>query len=87
MALKTRDYGAKLRALKKGRACELCGRSRADVPGRKGQMEFAHVKPTKLNGRGRGLKSRYLDVVRNPECYKLVHRCCHAAMDLGSWGK
>jgi hypothetical protein len=44
-------------------------------------LEFAHVKPTKLNGRGRGQPQRYRDIVNNPDCYLLVCRACHAKAD------
>ena len=35
-------------------------------------LEFAHVKPTELSGRGRGRKERYYDILRNPDSYALV---------------
>ena len=35
-------------------------------------LEFAHIKPTKLSGRGRGRKERYYDVIKNPDCYALT---------------
>lgn len=44
-------------------------------------LEFAHVKETGLNGRGRGMPQRYRDIVNNPDCYLLVCRACHAKAD------
>lgn len=35
-------------------------------------LEFAHVKSTKLSGRGRGFVKRYYDIKNNPDCYKLT---------------
>jgi hypothetical protein len=36
------------------------------------QLEFAHVLPTKLNGRGRGRKERYYDIINNRDKYLLT---------------
>jgi len=47
-----------------GGKCIICG-STLD-------LEFAHIKPTKLGGRGRGRKERYYDVLKNPNCYALT---------------
>lgn len=48
----------------------------------KGPLEFAHIKPTGLCGRGRGLRNRYFDILRNPDCYQLMCSACHKWMDL-----
>jgi hypothetical protein len=58
------------------------------------RLEFAHVKPTGLegakarhgcgmDGRGRGLPQRYHDVKNHPECYVLLCRECHEDLDRG----
>ena len=47
-----------------GGKCVICGSIE--------NLEFAHVKPTKLSGIGRGRKERYYDVLRNPDCYALT---------------
>lgn len=44
-------------------------------------LEFAHVKPTGLNGRGRGTPQRVHDIKRNPTHYRLLCRRCHMALD------
>ena len=41
------------------------------------QLEFAHIKPTGLNGKGRGQTARYYDIVNKPDSYKLVCQRCH----------
>lgn len=48
-------------------------------------MEFAHLAPTGLQGRGRGLRARVLDIERNPQAYALLCRHCHKGLDLGLW--
>lgn len=48
-------------------------------------LQFAHVKRTKLNGRGRGRKERYYDVVKNPDCYILLTKDCHKRFDRGEF--
>lgn len=45
-----------------------------DCPYQGNEMEFAHIKETGLNGRGRGRSSRYYDIKNNPDSYFL---CCH----------
>ena len=53
--------------------CELCKRPV--------ECEMAHVGPTPLTGRGRGLDRRYHDIRKHPKCYtRLCHRC-HADVD------
>lgn len=44
-------------------------------------LEFAHVAPTSLIGRGRGGAARAWDIKKHPEAYKLVCRPCHKRMD------
>ena len=43
------------------------------------KLEFAHIKPTKLSGRGRGRNKRYQDFVKNCDCYKILCNECHKA--------
>jgi hypothetical protein len=44
-------------------------------------LEFAHIKPTKLSGEGRGQKVRYYDIKNNPDCYVLMTTNCHREFD------
>jgi hypothetical protein len=76
-----------LRRLFGGR-CRKCGAKRSRLKrGRlkTGPLEFAHVKPTGLCGRGRGLKNRFVDVLRNPDCYELLCHGCHHVLDMRKW--
>ena len=45
------------------------------------RLEFAHIKPTGLNGRSRGFERRYLDVLRHPDCYMPACKKCHILID------
>jgi len=54
-----------------GGRCKNCGAKRSESKhGRwkTGPLEFAHVKPTGLCGMGRGLKRRFFDILRHPDC-------------------
>jgi hypothetical protein len=63
----------------RGGACEgLPGQSRC---GSTDELEFAHVAPTGLNGRGRGYNDRTQDVRRHPEAYRLLCSSCHWKLD------
>jgi len=44
-------------------------------------LQFAHVKPTELNGCSRGLTRRCLDVLRHIDCYVLLCDECHKEFD------
>lgn len=59
--------------VRRGGACEECGSTK--------QLEFAHTKPTGLQGMGRGFNERVLDVLRNPDAYRLLCRSCHMRLD------
>lgn len=59
----------------RGGRCERCHSKRKKV------LEFAHIKPTTLNGRGRGQSRRYLDIKRNPTSYRLLCKACHKLFD------
>ena len=72
-------YKGKMEALRKERG----GRCILELDGcwlTRG-LEFAHITPTPVNGRGRGLPQRYHDIKNNPEAYLLVCRACHAKAD------
>lgn len=45
------------------------------------RLQMAHTKPTGLNGHGRGLSRRYLDVLKNIDSYRLLCRGCHKDFD------
>lgn len=68
-------YPPRLDALRAqfGGRCVDCGTRK--------RLEFAHIKPTGLMGRGRGMPDRYHDIKRNPDCYVLRCRPCHRAWD------
>lgn len=63
-----------------GASCKLCGDRSA--------VEFCHIVATGLRGSGRGQYRRWLDVVRNPDCYLPMCRFCHEIYDSshGQWG-
>lgn len=69
-------YRSRLNQLReaRGNQCETCHRSLL-------VLHFAHVKPTALNGRGRGRNARIRDIERHPEAYRLVCKRCHFKMD------
>ena len=57
-----------------GRDCRKCGHRR--------QLEFAHVKKTKLSGKtGRGKKKRLYDIKNNFGSYILLCKPCHREFD------
>ena len=45
------------------------------------QMEFAHIQPTKLKGRGRGKNHRYYDIIKHPNSYALLTKKTHIYID------
>ncbi len=53
----------------RGGKCERCG---GPPP-----FQFHHVKPTGLNGQGRGYNRRVLDVLNNPDAYVMLCEECH----------
>jgi len=69
-------FKKKLTELRKEREnkCEQCNM-------KKNRLEFAHIKPTGLNGKGRGRNRRVLDIMKNKDCYKLLCRSCHRDFD------
>jgi len=56
-----------------GGRCAQCGSDSA--------LEFAHLRPTGLKGRGRGLPQRVHDITKNPDAYKLLCHTHHALFD------
>ena len=56
-----------------GNECQVCGD--------KENLEFAHVRKTELEGKGRGRKERYYDIKNNKDCYMLLCKACHKSMD------
>jgi hypothetical protein len=60
----------------RGNRCRSCASG--------GDLQFAHRKPTGLDGRGRGSLHRILDIRRYPRRYVLLCRRCHLAFDTGT---
>ena len=58
-----------------GGACRVCGCG--------GVLEFAHIEPTELSGKGRGSRDRLLDIKRNLQCYTLLCTAHHRLFDSG----
>jgi hypothetical protein len=56
-----------------GGKCIICERTWS--------LEFAHIKPTKLNGEGRGLRKRFYDIVNHPDSYCLMCNKDHKYFD------
>ena len=56
-----------------GGCCDICGSRR--------RLEFAHVRPTGLDGMSRGSIKRIQDVESNPDAYRLMCRRDHLAYD------
>lgn len=48
---------------------------------KKNQLEFAHLEPTALNGRGRGAHHRRLDLLKNLDKYTYLCQRCHKDFD------
>jgi len=44
-------------------------------------LQFAHVRKTKLNGSSRGKWKRYYDIINNLDCYRLKCAECHNSFD------
>jgi hypothetical protein len=63
--------------MERGNSCSVCkGLSCGNI-----RLEFAHIKPTSINGSSRGLSKRLLDIQSNPECYSLMGKICHDNYD------
>ena len=57
-----------------GNMCNKCGANHC-------ALEFAHVNPTGLNGRGRGNTRRLANILRYPASYTLLCSECHRKYD------
>jgi 5-methylcytosine-specific restriction endonuclease McrA len=57
----------------RGGKCQECGSS--------GDLEFAHLQPTKCKGMGRGKSRRLADILKHPGKYRLLCMPCHDALD------
>ncbi len=68
-----------------GGKCIDCERTYSWHRGAKLPLEFSHLKPTGLTGRGRGIRNRYFDILRNRDCYALRCRYCHKIYDRNYW--
>ena len=58
---------------KYGGCCQHCGS--------KDDLNFAHIKPTGLSGKGRGMDARCRDIMKNPRSYILLCFNCHKEFD------
>lgn len=66
---------------RRGDRCEDCGAAHSTIGRRIAPLEFAHVRPTGLAGRGRGRNHRARDIKRNPGAYRLLCHKCHYEAD------
>lgn len=57
-----------------GDRCVICQRT---------PVEYAHVRPTKTHGRGRGSAVRYADMLKHPESYAPFCSDHHKQLDAG----
>lgn len=73
-----RRYRAKLKERAKAACGDVCRCGSKEV-------EFAHVKPTGLNGCGRGMTHRFLDVIKHPKHYRPMCKSCHREHDRKKW--
>lgn len=46
-----------------------------------GRIQFAHIEPTGLEGKGRGRKERLYDILKNPDKYVPLCESCHLDFD------
>ena len=74
-----RNRRSALRA-ERGNACEKC-KKKLEINEGQPNLQFAHLRPTGLNGEGRGSNHRILDILRNPDCYVLLCPDCHFLLD------
>ena len=65
----------------RGGACEAA-RLQLGACRRTAGLEFAHLKPTRVYGRGRGRCQRYHDIKNHPESYALLCRHHHSIQEL-----
>lgn len=77
------ERAANLRAAR-GNRCEVCGAEHGEYDryGVPVELQFAHLRPTALDGHGRGQTQRYRDIVAHPDAYRLVCKgACHRQVD------
>lgn len=74
---------ASLRA-ERGNRCENCQRPLTFDERGHPNLQWAHLRPTGLSGKGRGYNHRVLDIRRNPDHYALLCRDCHISFDLAA---
>lgn len=60
--------------------CWFCGKTEQELYGK---LQFFHIEPTKLNGKGRGFYNRMRDIINNPCKYGLACSECHGLYDGG----
>lgn len=63
-----------------GNRCFHCGGRST----KRNQLEFAHLEPTGLEGRGRGAHHRRLDLLKHLDKYTYLCHCCHKDFDNGN---
>ena len=63
---------AKMRE-ERGNQCVFCGERE--------NLDFAHLRPTGLRGKGRGMDARATDIRKNPDDYILLCHKCHVIHD------
>lgn len=80
-------YGARLREKRARLIREFGGRCEAkkylgiDCDEILSPLQFAHIKPTRINGIGRGMQNRLRDVDLNRDCYALFCVVHHREFD------
>src|SRR2546427_384454 len=70
----------KMRKLRRTFGCGRCGTHIL--------IEFAHLTETKVNGKGRGRKERFYDILKHPEAYAPLCHEHHEMFDaklFGDW--
>lgn len=77
---KTWERDRRYRAKLKQRAVDATANRCEHCSGTK-KLQFAHRVPTALEGRGRGSRQRYMDVVLHSECYLRLCASCHYDYD------
>lgn len=65
---------AKINRIFKFGFCELCGDFHLN-------NEYSHIRKTRLNGIGRGLKYRFYDFIKKRHHYMLLCKSCHDGVD------
>jgi hypothetical protein len=77
-------YAGKMDELRRqrGNRCEDCGRRARLLKDGNSNLEFSHLKPTGLFGKGRGRANRYHNIKKFPGHYRLRCRQCHRLADL-----